>query len=124
MQVSFWRMWSIFFRVNFAVDVLVLILNRFFIHVSSTAIIFIVGDSFGVLFSFFPELRHRLHAALHRYFKDTERTAAAVGVASLIGACDINVALKKAELIDCDMLQKHDLSDNQPSLHLFELSRP
>ncbi|CAE7523987.1 CBWD2 [Symbiodinium microadriaticum] len=128
MQVSFWRMWSIFFRVNFAVDVLVLILNRFFIHVSSTAIIFIVGDSFGVLFSFFPELRHRLHAALHRYFKDTERTAAAVGVASLIGACDINVALKKAEsqfrIIDCDMLQKHDLSDNQPSLHLFELSRP
>lgn len=46
----------------------------------------------------------------------------------MIGACDINVALKKAEsqfrIIDCDMLQKHDLSDNQPSLHLFELSRP
>ncbi|CAE7830117.1 unnamed protein product [Symbiodinium sp. CCMP2592] len=128
MQVSFWRMWSIFFRVNFAADVLFLILNRFFTHVRSTAIIFIAGDSFGLLFSFFPELRHRLHAALHRYFKDTERTAAAAGVASLIGACDVSVALKKAEsqfrIIDCDMLQKDDLSDNQPSLHLFELSRP
>ena len=42
------------------------------------------------------------------------RTALRLTEASLIGACDINVALKKAEsqfrIIDCDMLQKHDLS--------------
>ena len=85
------------------VDVIVCLVDAVWVHKLTTASIFIWGDILGVLlaftrvvrkdlrrpiailqlsriFSFLPGFRYRLHAALHRYFKETERTAAAAGV--------------------------------------------
>mmetsp|Transcript_8850 Transcript_8850/g.20490 ORF Transcript_8850/g.20490 Transcript_8850/m.20490 type:complete len:509 (-) Transcript_8850:5-1531(-) len=129
MQRRLWKFWAIYFRVSVAVDIVVVCVDwAWALHHFGTASIFIVGDSLGMLFSFFPQIRHRLHAVLHRYFKATERTAAAAGVASLIGNCDVHIALQQAEarfrVINVDQLQKDDLSDNRPSPQLFHLSRP
>eukprot|EP00434_Breviolum_minutum_P024680 symbB.v1.2.021796.t1/scaffold1862.1/size98264/5 len=128
MQNRMWRFLTMFFQVNCFVDISSIIIDSVTIHRLSTGCFFLIGDLLGLCLTCYTGVPRRLHEALRRYFEATERTAAAAGIASLVGNCDVQEALEQASsrfrVISLDKLQLSDLSSNQPSTDLFERSMP
>lgn len=128
MQDRMWRFLSLFFQVNSFVDVATIVIDTVIRDNLSTGCFFLIGDLLGLCLTCYAGVPRRLHEFLRRHFEATERTAAAAGIASLVGNCDVQEALEQAmsrfRVINLDKLELSDLSDNQPSRDLFERSAP
>ncbi|CAJ1336565.1 unnamed protein product [Effrenium voratum] len=128
MQERLWRYLLYFFQVNVFVDILTVAVDMATLHRFSTGSKFLVGDITGLFLFRYAILPRRLHDRLRSHFEATERTAAAAGVASLVGNCNVSEALRHAKsrfrVIDVNKLEMADLSGNSPSVDLFERSVP
>eukprot|EP00913_Durusdinium_trenchii_P032962 g30857.t1 len=128
MQDRMWRFLTLFFQVNVFVDVVQILFDTVALHRLNTGCFFLIGDLTGLCLTCYGGVPKRLHELLRRYFEATERTAAAAGIASLVGNCAVQEALDQAtsrfRVINVDKIQLSDLGSNQPSAELFERSVP
>lgn len=89
---------------------------------------YLPGDVLGFLACALSHFRHKFHVVLRAMFYRTESTAAAAGIASLVGNCDPRAVQRKASERFCSIslaqLTYADLETNSPSMDQAPLAMP
>lgn len=89
---------------------------------------YLPGDVLGILACALPRFRHQFHVGLRALFYRTEVSAAAAGIASLVGNCDPKAIRREASARFCcislGQLTYADSETNAPSVLQARLAMP
>eukprot|EP00928_Gymnodinium_smaydae_P043381 TRINITY_DN29075_c0_g1_i1.p1 TRINITY_DN29075_c0_g1~~TRINITY_DN29075_c0_g1_i1.p1 ORF type:complete len:519 (+),score=77.31 TRINITY_DN29075_c0_g1_i1:126-1682(+) len=126
MQRHLWTAWGFYFSLMFTWDVVLLVIQRRYCTTCSVIpgpAAFLPADVFGMIVAFSYHLRQQAHKCLRHVYGKHKATAAAAGIASLIGNRPMEIVQKQARArfrcIRLSSIRFSELADNSPVPELF-----
>lgn len=123
-QHSIWRSLGIFFCIHWLLDVSFTLVSVTTLAGWTGPLCFLPGDALGTFVALLPSVRQALQDRVRRSVEARGATAAAAGIASLVGRCDPTEVLGQAAArfrhVPINLIEKVDFADNNPNPALIQ----
>mmetsp|Transcript_87147 Transcript_87147/g.211426 ORF Transcript_87147/g.211426 Transcript_87147/m.211426 type:complete len:561 (+) Transcript_87147:43-1725(+) len=123
-QHGMWRSLVIFFCIQWLIDVSLTFVTATTLAEWNGPLWFLPGNILGTSVALFPSLRQSMQDRVRRSVEARGATAAAAGIASLVGRCDpaevLGQAATRFRHVPINLIEKVDFADNKPNPALIQ----